>query len=107
MAKQRNRYALCGPLCALALEPHSHSRIAALAQAVRTVCLNPKAVTMGQLYGAFDKTTHEWTDGVLASYMREFATVDPVDPLEERRWLVMDGPVDALWIENMNTVRSR
>nr|XP_015200901.1 PREDICTED: dynein heavy chain 6, axonemal [Lepisosteus oculatus] len=69
-------------------------------QLVKTYVLNPKSVTMGELYGEVNTLTLEWRDGLMALSVR--AAVN--DTTEDHKWIVSDGPVDALWIENMNTV---
>ncbi len=59
------------------LPPHARMR-------AQVKIINPKAVTMGQLYGEADKATQEWKDGVLAVSFRTLAA----DPSEDRKWLV-------------------
>ena len=66
-----------------------------------TYSINPKAIKGFQLYGKLDPDTKLWTDGVLPQIMRQCEREAEV---EERKWIVFDGPVDANWIENMNTV---
>ena len=69
-------------------------------QIVRTNVLNPKCISMGELYGEFNELTQEWTDGLASTLIRAAVA----DETEDKKWTVFDGPIDALWIENMNTV---
>ncbi|RMC05733.1 hypothetical protein DUI87_17276 [Hirundo rustica rustica] len=63
--------------------------------------LNPKAMSVIELYGVLDPVTRDWTDGVLSNIFRDINR--PTDK-KERRYILFDGDVDALWVENMNSV---
>ena len=40
---------------------------------METYTINPKCVSMGELYGEADPNTFEWTDGLIATATRRFA----------------------------------
>ena len=62
--------------------------------------MDPRALSLAELYGEFNVQTNEWTDGVLSSIMRTICA----DEKPDQKWIVFDGPVDADWIESMNSV---
>ncbi|CAL1161540.1 unnamed protein product [Cladocopium goreaui] len=62
--------------------------------------INPKSIKQGQLYGENDEGTQEWTDGILALTVRYASSAEQT----KRQWILLDGPVDAVWVENLNTV---
>mmetsp|Transcript_20740 Transcript_20740/g.31957 ORF Transcript_20740/g.31957 Transcript_20740/m.31957 type:complete len:335 (-) Transcript_20740:6171-7175(-) len=65
--------------------------------------INPKMITLNELYGVLDPDSRDWTDGLLSKIFKEINT-DLVEGKEERRWILYDGDVDAVWVENMNSV---
>nr|XP_031828293.1 dynein heavy chain 6, axonemal [Nomia melanderi] len=69
-------------------------------QPVHMYVINPKAITIGELYGQVDMMTNEWHDGLIGFTVRHACSLIT----EDHQWIVCDGPVDAVWIENMNTV---
>eukprot|EP00760_Papus_ankaliazontas_P013352 PhM_4_TR15700/c3_g1_i1/m.85000/K10408/DNAH; dynein heavy chain, axonemal len=65
--------------------------------------LDPKAITSNELYGYYHPMTKEWRDGILSSIFRDYEQ-ETKKRKENSRWIVLDGIIDAEWIESMNTV---
>jgi dynein heavy chain len=66
----------------------------------KTVDINPKSVTTQELYGFISMATRDWRDGLLSKTMRDLGEI----PDEKPKWIILDGDLDANWIESMNSV---
>merc|ERR1712054_452902 len=66
--------------------------------------VNPKSVTSDELYG-YMTLSKEWRDGCLSIIMRNMCKEwAPYTASQTGKWVVLDGDIDAVWIESMNTV---
>jgi dynein heavy chain len=61
--------------------------------------LAPKAETLESLFGHYS-ISGEWHDGVFGAIFREMALASN----DDEQWIMCDGPVDATWVENLNTL---
>jgi dynein heavy chain len=66
----------------------------------RMARLNPKAIRAAELYGEVDPLSGEWTTGVFAAIWARYNNRSN----KYNTWIIEDGPVDAIWIEDLNTV---
>ncbi|XP_013170954.1 PREDICTED: dynein beta chain, ciliary-like [Papilio xuthus] len=62
--------------------------------------LDPKAVTNDELFGVINPATREWKDGLFSTIMRDMANM----PGDGPKWIVLDGDIDPMWIESLNTL---
>ena len=62
--------------------------------------MNPKAMKPSDMYGLTDPASQEWVTGVFAAIWARANTKTNTF----WTWMMMDGPVDAIWIEDLNTV---
>lgn len=64
------------------------------------VDFSPKAITTNELYGFVNMATREWKDGIISKVMRDLGLINDLHP----KWIMLDGDLDANWIESMNSV---
>jgi dynein heavy chain len=68
--------------------------------------INPKALTVDELYG-YMTLSKDWLDGALSIIMRGMSKNDRdlgYTEYQKSKWVILDGDIDTLWIESMNSV---
>jgi dynein heavy chain len=61
--------------------------------------LDPKVVSTKDFYG-YNLPSKEWKDGLFSKFLRDLGEMSDENP----KWIVLDGDLDANWIESMNSV---
>ncbi|KAB0345364.1 hypothetical protein FD754_022290, partial [Muntiacus muntjak] len=130
-------------------ERDSISQISGRRGKIDICILNPKCITLSELYGHLDPNTMEWADGLLSATIRNYVYLNttkysnkdseskisdstnifkldfsdaadsdyhifekemekdikiPESQNFDWQWIVLDGPVDDFWVENLNSM---
>jgi len=62
--------------------------------------MNPKGMTIDEMFGTFGKGSHEWKEGIFTKQYREYANQKD----DKKKWILLDGPIDFMWVENLNSI---
>ncbi|KAL4479549.1 hypothetical protein ABPG72_018535, partial [Tetrahymena utriculariae] len=66
----------------------------------KIVSINPKAITAEQMYGVKSQISDDWVPGIFSTIWAKSNN----RALKYSTLINCDGPVDTIWIENLNTV---
>lgn len=67
---------------------------------IKIIRMNPKAILGQEMYGVMNVISQEWVPGIYSEIWKK--ANDRKNKFST--WINCDGPVDAIWIENLNTV---
>jgi len=74
--------------------------LTSIGQQHKIIRMNPKSITGQEMYGVMNTVTGEWVPGVYSQIWKKCND----RKLKFTSWIQCDGPVDAIWVENLNTV---
>lgn len=60
----------------------------------------PSTIDVNHLFGHFDEKSKIWKDGICSKMIQPSSKNDSFD----RRWIIFDGPLNNVWIENLYAV---
>lgn len=60
-----------------------------------------QAYSPSELYGQLDPVSNDWIDGLFSTIFRK---INKPTEFLEKRYVLFDGDIDSLWIENINSV---
>jgi len=82
-----------GKTTALRILSHSYE--------ISLISLNPKTVALNELFGVVMKNG-EWKEGLASFLIKENNLLS--NEKKDKGWIIFDGPIESLWIENLNSV---